>query len=97
MSQIYICPEKIVQGRPGELVPEEVDEPYRKAEVTKFFPRERRNFLERKFILKGRRKKKVFVRAVNLSQMKKKIPAVNSHSCFFFEKRPDIKTNSHLE
>ena len=55
------------------------------------------NFLSREPVSIRGGKEIVFVRGVNLSQMKKKVLEINPNARFAFKERTHIKTDTHFE
>ena len=53
--------------------------------------------MSREPVLEGRRKQKIFVEGIDLSQGEQQVPVVDPDSCGILEERPQIQPYPHLQ
>ena len=78
-------------------MPEKVYHFHRKRKISEMFFCKGGKLMGRESVFERRRKEVIFIRAVNLSEMEQQIFEINPDSGLFFEKRTNIKTDSHLD
>lgn len=97
MGQVERSPEKKIKVGPADFMPKKIKRLDGDPGIAKFHLGEDRNFPSWKSVLPGGRKKKIFIRLVDESELEKKVPEIHSYARLFSEKRTQVKPNSHFE